>query len=406
MVSIVVALAFLVASLVAALRSGGDRAGTWLPLHLAMAGGASTAIAGLMPFFSAAFAAAPPADIRLRWLSLAGVAAGAAIAAAGFATGSLGTAALGGALFVTGLVLVGAATLLPLRNGLGPRGGIVTAGYLLALVAVAMGAALAILFLLGWEPVLREWPRLRPAHAWLNLVGFVSAVIATTLLHFYPTVVGSRIVRSWSARLTVYGVGPGAMGVALGYALGSDAIARIGAIIVAIGAGALAWYASRVWQRRASWSGDPAWHRFAIGGLTSAIVWFALGMVIAVGGVLVDGADPAGAAVTPMLGPLVVGWMGFAILASATHLVPAIGPGDPARHARQRQLLGRAANGRLIAGDAGVVAMVAGLMLGSDALVLLGLFAVGLVLAASAGLILAAVGLGLASRRDRRTARE
>ena len=34
----------------------------WLPLQLALAGAASTAIAGVMPFLSAAFAAAPPTD--------------------------------------------------------------------------------------------------------------------------------------------------------------------------------------------------------------------------------------------------------------------------------------------------------------------------------------------------------
>ena len=37
------------------------------------------------------------------------------------------------------------------------------------------------------------WLSLHLALAWFNLVGFVSLVIATTLLHFFPTVVGARM---------------------------------------------------------------------------------------------------------------------------------------------------------------------------------------------------------------------
>lgn len=57
---------FLVAALVATLLPESVRLGVWLPLHLALAGAATTAISGVMPFFSAAFAAAPPSDARLR----------------------------------------------------------------------------------------------------------------------------------------------------------------------------------------------------------------------------------------------------------------------------------------------------------------------------------------------------
>ena len=69
-----IAVAFLVASLLAALLPAEMRLGIWLPLHLALAGAATTAIAGLMPFFSAAFAAAPPSEARLRWAAVGAVA--------------------------------------------------------------------------------------------------------------------------------------------------------------------------------------------------------------------------------------------------------------------------------------------------------------------------------------------
>ena len=59
---------FLVAAAVAVLAGAAGAAvlAPWLPLHLALAGGASTAIAGVMPFFVAALAASPPASARLR----------------------------------------------------------------------------------------------------------------------------------------------------------------------------------------------------------------------------------------------------------------------------------------------------------------------------------------------------
>ena len=45
---------------------------------------------------------------------------------------------------------------------------------------------------------------------------------------------------------------------------------------------------------------------------------------------------------TPLVGAaLVIGWVVQVLIASWTHLVPAIGPGDQAAHARQRAVLGR-----------------------------------------------------------------
>jgi len=102
--------------------------------------------------------------------------------------------------------LTGIASFAPLRRGLGPSRGLVIGGYVAALCAVALGASLAVVFLAGWPPLVEAWGRARPTHAWLNLVGFVTLTIATTLLHFLPTVVGARIVRRRSAFLVVGGL--------------------------------------------------------------------------------------------------------------------------------------------------------------------------------------------------------
>jgi hypothetical protein len=407
MVAVVVALAYLCAAVLAAFLPAAARVGTWLPLHLALAGGAATAIAGMMPFFSAAFATAQPVSGIVRWTSVAAVAAGALGVAAGYAGRAYGLAAAGGAALIIGLVLTGYATVAPLRRGLGPWGGAVTVGYLCALSMVIAGALIGTAYMVAWPPVLEAWPWVRPAHAWLNLVGFVSLVIATTMLHFFPTVVGARIRRARSAVVTVAGLAGGAALVALAFVLRSDGLARIGAILVLGGSLGLAAYAWQTWRARARWSGDAGWHRFAMGGLVSAIAWFEVGMALASGRLLRAGVDPAASTATILIGPLVLGWVGLTVLASASHLVPAVGPGDPAAHAWQRVVLGRWATARLVAADAGIALLAASLLLADADLVArsavpisaLGLALVGLALGATVVLIALALAAGLRSAR-------
>lgn len=392
--AIAIAVGFLVAAVVVMALPPTGRRGLWLPLHLALAGGATTAIAGVMPFFAAAFAAAQPSDARLRLTAVAAVALGAAGASIGISGEQVGVAVAGGASFVAGILLTAVSTVRPLGRALGPSRGLVTQGYVLALGEVGVGAVLATLFAAGWQPVVGAWASLKPAHAWLNLVGFVSLVIATTLLHFFPTVVGARITVRPSARVTVLGLAVGAPTVALGIAVASDVIARLGAIAVAAGAVGLAVNAWGTWRTRASWTTDPDWHRFAIGGLVSAITWFELGIAVAVGRVLVEGSAPASWAVDAAGGPLVAGWLGLAVLGSATHLLPAVGPGDSAAHRRQRHRLGRYATIRLAVANAGVAALTLGLAFRIDLLVIAGAALAACGLLATAGLIAGAIGDG------------
>lgn len=399
---IIVALAFMAAGLASLALPEGTRRGLWLPLHLGLAAGASSAIAAVMPFFVAAFAAAAPASPLLRVGGLAGVAGGAAAAAVGVvAWPGAWLAPVGGVVFVAGVALTGAATIRPLSGALGPSRGIVSQAYVGALLAVAVGASVATLDLAGWPPVLEAWPRLRPAHAWLNLVGFVSLITATTLLHFFPTVVGSRIAMHPSARLTVFGLGGGSIVVAAGYWLGVEIFVRMGAVTAVVGSFALVTYAARIWATRARWTTDPSWHLFAIGGLGSAIAWFVTGMAILGTRAVLFGVAPSGWAVDVFVGPLVVGWIGLAFLGAATHLVPAVGPGDFAAHARQRHILGTAAAMRLIIANGGIAAISTGLPLGISGLAMAGLVLVGFAFAATAILLGRALRIGLSrSPRD------
>jgi hypothetical protein len=398
-IAIAAAVAFLVAAVGAMFLPAGDRRGAWLPLHLALAGGATTAIAGVMPFFAAAFAAAPPSDARLRLAAVAAVAAGAFGVSVGVVTSQPDLAAGGGIAFIAGVGATGLATIRPLSRALGPSRGLITQGYVVALGEVAVGATLATLFVAGWAPILAAWAQIKPAHAWLNLVGFVSLVVATTLLHFFPTVVGARITVRPSARVTVVGLAAGAPLVALGFALGADGVARTGAVVTIGGALGLAVNAARTWGTRARWTTDPGWHRFAIGSLVAAIAWFVVGIGIAAGRVLDAGASPAAFSIETIGAPLVGGWVGLAILGSATHLLPAVGPGDPAAHGRQRRLLGKLAGTRLAVANGGVAGLAIGWPLHADALVVGGATLLAIGLGTTAALLVRAIAIGIGVRR-------
>ena len=399
--SIGLAVAFVAAAGLAVLLPEPVRHGLWLSLHLALAGGAATAIAGMMPFFVAAFAAAPPADPRLRAAAVAAVSLGALCVAGGVVTSQTWLALLGGVIFISGIVLTGSATIRPVSSGLGPARGLVTRSYLVGLVAVGTGASLATLLLAGWAPVASSWAQLKPAHAWLNLFGFVSLVIATTLLHFFPTVAGARIPNHPSGRIAVSALAAGAWLAALGYAGSVDLAVTAGALLALVGGLALGWYEASVWRRRARWTTDLAWHTFALGGLASASAWFIVGLGFAAIPAAVSGASPTGWDIDRVIAPLVGGWVGMTLLASATHLIPAVGPGDPPAHARQRHVLGRAAVVRLVALDLGVGLVILGQLVGQPAIATVGLVVLALGYGATAALIALAVAEGIGWARAR-----
>ena len=359
---------FVALSLIAVATPGEAGLGAWLPVHLLLAGAATTAIAGVMPFFSAAIANAPPAPGWLRFAAILGVAFGALLVVGGriaspaLVGGNAWFAGAGGVFFIAGLALVGAATLLPLRFALGGRRVVMGFIYGMAVLNVVCGAMLASLLLLGWLPALQDWPALKPAHAWLNVFGFVSLVIAGSLLHLLPTVVGTRIGDSRASVVAYLGVATGPPIAALGFILGVGWIALAGALVMVIGALALSFYALDVIRHAAHWTTDPTWHRFTAWSLIAAIGWFVVGSAIAAWIVFVGGASPAGWQLTPLIAPVFVGWVAQVLVGAWSHLVPAVGPGLPPRHAVQRRILGQLGTARLTLLNVGVLLMLLGVL--------------------------------------------
>lgn len=369
--------------------------GAWVPVHLLLAGAATTAISGVMPFFSAAVTGGRPAPVVIRTLGVLGVAAGTLLIVVGrlqapaLAGPGAWPGGLGGLVFIAGVIGVALATLLPLRSAAGPARIILGLIYAIALANVILGATLATLLLLGWDDVARHWAWLRAAHAWLNVFGFVSLVVAGSLLHLLPTVVGARISRTRASIATFGFVAAGPPVAALGFAVDSRIAAAVGAGLTVAGAITLGIHALNVMGKRAKWTTDPGWHRFTSWSLLAGIGWFMVGTAMAAWTTVSASSLVVGWQLGPLVAPIGIGWVAQVLIGAWSHLVPAIGPGSLDRHATQRRFLGLGATARLLAFNGGVGAMVASTATGTTTAG--PLFVVGLL--ASVAAALCAVGL-------------
>jgi hypothetical protein len=380
----------------AALAAIGSALGStvWLPLHLALAGAAGTAIAAVLPFFTTALARVAPASASLRAGAIGLISGGSVLAGLGMTSGQSGLAAVGGATYVAGLLAVAGAAFLPLRATIGFRLRLVHLAYGVAIAQVGVGVTLATAMLAGWSPVVGAWAALKPAHAWLNVFGFVTVVVAASLIHLAPTVAGARIRPRRSASVALVGLMAGAPLVALGVAAGWDIVARAGALTELIGGAALAFHAAAVQRDRGHWTSDPGWHRFAGFSLVAAPAWLLVALAIGAGRILWLGAAPAAWSVGLLAVPVVAGWIGQVLVGAWTHLVPAIGPGDQARHAVQRRWLGWGATPRWLIWNGGVALATVGLLVRADALAAAGGLAVCAALLTGLGLLMVSIAAG------------
>ncbi len=386
---VIVAVAFVAAGLLAAIVTTVAGWTAWVPTHLVLAGAAGTAIAAVLPFFSSALAIAPPADARIRVGAIAFVAAGATIAIVAVAGRAPSLGHLGGSVYLAGIVLVGVAAFRPLRRALGPRRRRIERAYLAALVSVGVGVVLATALLAGWDPVVDRWAALKPAHAWLNLVGAVSLVIVATLGHLAPTVEGSRIRPRRSLLVALVALPAGSALVAIGYGLSADDLARSGACLALVGALAVPVHGLALRADAATWTTDPGWHRLTIWSLRLGAGWFALAVGVMAGRVIWLGAAPAAWSLALVGIPFVLGWVLQVLIGSWSHLLPAVGPGTPEVRAWRRYWLGRGATARLLALDGGLLVAGIGIVGGWPAITGAGL--IGVAAAAGVAIALAAI---------------
>jgi nitrite reductase (NO-forming) len=393
-VGLAVSAGFLASAIVAMALSGSIRLGQWLPVHLVLAGAAGTAIASVLPFFVAALSAARPMSWAVRALAIALVAGGASAASLGVAGDAPSVALVGAFSYLAGLGGVAVVAFWPLRGAFGPRRRLVLAAYGAGLTQVALGVGIVSVMLAGMPMAVDSWHLLKPAHAWLNVFGFLSVVVAATLVHLAPTVAGTRIVPRRSAFVALVGLATGAPLIALGFALGDDLVARFGALVESVGAVALVAHAVGVRRDRGVWTTDPEWHRLTSWSLVAAPAWLLMAVAIAAGRVLWLGAVPAAWSLDGLVAPLIIGWVVQVLIGAWSHLLPAIGPGGMAAHARQRTLLARAAVPRLVALNVGVLLVVVNGPLGSSAANLIGILLVAAAILGSLAIFVMALKVG------------
>ncbi len=384
---LVVSATFLVLAVGSVLLPADVRRGVWLPVHLALPGAATVAIGAVLPFFVAALAATRPGPPAVRVAVLALLGVGAFGVSIGVGDGAAAMATGGGVLFVAGLVGLGWLLVTILGGALGSQRGLLPRAYGIAIANVTVGASLATLFVAGWMPVIGAWAGLKPAHAWLNVFGFVGLVIAATLVHLLPTILGARIALRASTRVALAALATGPVVVAAGYLLGGDGVARGGAVVMLLGAAAFLLFVGRALRARGRWTTDAHWHRFTSWSLAAGVAWYAVGIAVAAWRILEQGAVPAGWSIDAVAAPLAAGFVIQVLVGSWTHLVPAIGPGDQRMHARQRAILAAAALPRWIGLNVGVALVAVGLPSGTTSAVAAGTVLAGAALALALGLL-------------------
>lgn len=322
---------WLVAAAASLLLPPETRADMWLPLHLALAGAATTAISGNMQMFSVALTASPQQAAVLVLGQLALVDVGAAMIAVAFPSGHEGVLAAGGIVFALGILTLGAIVLMARRRSLNRRHTFTLALYTAAVTSVLAGAVIGTTLGSG---VVRDpdlYLALRRSHLSLNLLGFVSLTIAGTLVTLLPTVLRTRMVvrGTQSAGWSLVG---GTVGLAAGFGLRVPVLAALGGIAYASGAmliGSMAFLTLR--SAKATAAGPAA--RSAAAHLLPGLAWFCVGAV-SLAWVLVTGGDierflPVALVV------FVVGWVVQVLLGAWSYLVPAQtrgGPGERRRH--------------------------------------------------------------------------
>lgn len=370
----------------------------WVGIHLALAGATTVAIGTFMPHFGVTLAGTRPEPVGWRLAGVTALAVGMLVVALGRPFLGDRAAAVGGLLVLAGLGLTAWNTYAPMRSGLARRHPIVQVTYGVALADLAVGASLAIALLFGIEPIVQHWAALKPAHVWLNAMGFVSLTIAGTLIYLYPTMLGARIRPHPTMVAAVLGLITGPPLVALAAMLGSTPLALVGGVATLAGAIGLLGYGIDVWRRRGTWASDVPWHELSARHGLAGMAWFVVSVAAMLVGLLRDGVVVPGWTLGALAVPLIGGWALQELVGASGHLLPAVGPGDMAAKARQRLMVSRWGLARVTAWNVGLALLWPGVAFGIPALVSAGAVLFGAAAASALVLLVGALAVGLRRR--------
>ncbi|MGZ8611063.1 MAG: hypothetical protein ACXWX0_02170 [Actinomycetota bacterium] len=318
---------WLTAAMLSLLLPEDARLGIWLPLHLALAGGVSVAIAGAMQNFALTLTAAPAPGTWVVVAQFALVNLGAALVAVGYPLERPLVVGAGGAAFVASALVLGWLVLRAHRIGLNRRHPLPLAMYLAAVAAVLVGGAFGAL--VGSAVVTGEaWLALRRAHLTVNVLGWATFTIAGTLVTLLPTVLRIRMP-AWHGGATGAALVAGVAALASGLALESTPVATAGGLGVACGALGLVWMVVAVLRTPRKWPVPVAAKHLLL-----ALAWFVTGTML-LPFVAAGGPATFGRFRDPYLAIFVAGWILQTLLGAWQYLLPMAHPGHPDDRRRQ-----------------------------------------------------------------------
>ncbi|HUG88674.1 MAG TPA: hypothetical protein VMP42_07895 [Actinomycetota bacterium] len=312
-----------------------DRLGWWLPIHLALAGAAGTAVAGTLPLFANTLAGAH--HLPQRWDPLLLVTAGAACIAVGRPLGIAWLLAAGGTAYAAGSLRLTWLVLAARLVGRNRRHNAALVAYAGAALSLTLGAVLGGLLGAGAVGGLAV-ADVRAAHVTLNAEGFLALTVTGSLLVLIPIALRVRAPDA-GGRLAVAALAGGAGLQAAGQVAAWPPLVIAGAAAALIGAADLVRVAAAALARRPRMpERGAALHLLAVPAWLIGVT--AAALVLAIRG--------APAWPLPLVTALTLGVFVQALLGAWSYLLPVSDPGgSPARRARlertRRWALARAA---------------------------------------------------------------
>ncbi|MEO8423944.1 MAG: hypothetical protein ABI595_08525 [Actinomycetota bacterium] len=303
----------------------GARLGFWLPLHLALAGAVSVAIAGAMQNFTVALTATGSPPERWTWAQFAAMNVGVALIALGRPLALPAIVGVGGASFVAGAVILLAIIRRANRRSLLERHRLPVRMYGFAVACIIVGGTFGAL--MGAEAIHdgTAYVALLHAHMTINVLGWVSVTIVATLVTLLPSTLRIKMP-SWHGTVAAALLGGGAIGLALGLAIDVTAVVALGGLSELAGVLGAAWMVSKVLRTRRRWP-IPISALHLLAGFT----WFTIGSV-ALAISASHGAAGFEAFYLDFLTIFVGGWIVQVLLGAWAFLLPMARPGHPDVH--------------------------------------------------------------------------
>lgn len=338
------------AALLSLLLPDDARVGIWLPLHLALAGAASVAICGAMQTFVLAMTSSKSPPDWKQQMQFALINLGVLLLAIGYPLQAEWLVALGGAVFVTSILILGDIVRVAWFRALNKRHIVPVLFYTGAVCSVLIGGVLGVLVGSGAVPA-SSWLQFRGAHLTLNVLGWISLTIAGTLITLLPTTLRIRMP-VWRGKPSAYLLMAGVAALSLGWALDLHPLQAAGGCVFALGALGMGVMVQKVLGTERKWPMPiSAKH------LLCAFVWF-VGGSVALAVQALRGTDELIAFRDPFLLAFVAGWMAQTLMGAWMFLLPMWRAGHPEERRRSWAAMELLGGLQLFALNAGLLVLV------------------------------------------------